>query len=80
MIDIDELARLEKAATPGNWKLCATANGYYVLAMRSDDYEYVVDQPNMRGEDLHLMCALRNTALEIIEKLKHLHYLEGAMR
>ncbi len=81
MIDIDELARLEKAATPGPWKKRDTYPGDRAIQQACGDCLMVVDADyadlEMREEDATLICALRNALPEIIEILLGLADIEN---
>lgn len=82
MIDLDELERLEREATPGPWDLKGRCLGYNIFAERAIDlsggFDAVHGLPLFRiseldrdGEsNLDLLIALRNAAPAMIAELR----------
>jgi len=69
MIDLDDLEKLEKAATPGPWTGVQCADGYGLVRvgeeLHGNSLGYEID-----GHDANLIIAMRNALPEMIKELR----------
>lgn len=77
MIDLDELERLEKAATPGTLRTVTGGDGETTISiMRPPTRGFVPWRPT--DEDLELLVAARNALPKLIIELRCLRELKAA--
>lgn len=75
---IDELRRLEKEATPGEWSVSQEDGSGFDLAIYSSDTGFVVSNglEGDGGVDTHktadFICSLRNNAKALLDEIERL--------
>ena len=78
MIDLDELMRLRKAATPGPWKSCTDEVyvcgelSYYDYVGNAEGKEVVSRITRVSDEDGAYICAACNAVPELVARIREL--------